>query len=76
MKLKSARLYPINLSAQGLPTNLCKNMTPDGKFQIVRVLKAGGPEEGDFEILYEGDEHGANDFSQKQVAKDFPGLLP
>lgn len=75
MKLESAPLYPITLAANGLPTNLCKNRTPDGRFQVARVLSPGGPQEGDFEVLYEGDEEGADEFARKQVAQDFPGLL-
>lgn len=75
MKLKSAPLFPISLSANGLPTSLCKNKTPDGRFQIARVLRPGGPQEGEFEVLYEGDEPGADSFARKQIADDFPGVV-
>jgi hypothetical protein len=68
-KLNSVPLYPINLSAGGIPVNLCKNKTPEGKFQIARVLKPGGPQEGEFEVLYEGDESGADAFARQQVVR-------
>jgi hypothetical protein len=54
MKLDSAPLYPINMSAHGIPTNLVKNLTPAGKWQVAHVLAPGGPKEGEFEILWEG----------------------
>lgn len=75
-KLKSVPLYPVNLSAGGIPTNLVKNRTPDGKFQIARVLKPGGPQEGEFEVLWESDsESEAESFARTQVEKDSPGML-
>jgi len=75
-KLKSVPLYPVNLSAGGIPTNLVKNRTPEGKFQIARVVKAGGPQDGDFVVLWEGDsESEAESFARTQVEKDSPGML-
>jgi hypothetical protein len=75
-KLNSVPLYPTNLSANGIPVNLCKNRTPEGKFQIARVLKPGGPQEGEFEVLWEGDsEWKADAFSKQQIERDFPGLM-
>jgi hypothetical protein len=75
-KLRSVPLYPVNLSVGGVPANLCKNKTPDGKFQIAKVLKSGGPQEGDFEVLWEGDsEFEAEEFARKEAEKLFPGLL-
>jgi hypothetical protein len=75
-KLKSIPLYPVNLSVGGIPANLVKNRTPEGKFQIARVLKPGGPQEGDFEVLWEGDsESEAESFARTQVEKDSPGML-
>lgn len=75
-KLQSAPLYPVTLSVGGVPANLCKNKTPEGKFQIARVLKPGGPQEGDFEVLWEGDsEEEAENFARKEAEKEFPGLL-
>jgi len=69
-------LYPVNLSVGGIPANLVKNRTPDGRFQIAKVLKPGGPREGDFEVLWEGDsETEAEAFARTQVERDFPGLL-
>jgi hypothetical protein len=74
-KLRSAPLYPVNLSVGGIPANLCKNKTPEGKFQIARVLKPGGPQEGEFELLWEGDsEIDADNFAKSEAEKDFPGL--
>lgn len=56
--------------------NLVKNKTPEGKFQIARVLAPGGPQEGEFEVLWNGDsEAEADAFSRQQVEKDFPGLM-
>jgi hypothetical protein len=75
-KLRSVPLYPVNLSVGGIPANLCKNKTPDGKFQIARILKPGGPQEGEFEILWEGDsEKEAENFARIEAEKEFPGLL-
>ena len=75
-KLSSAPLYPVNLLVGGIPANLCKNKTPDGKFQIARVLKPGGPQEGDFEVLWEGNsESEAEEFARIEAEKEFPGLL-
>jgi hypothetical protein len=75
-KLRSAPLYPVNLSVGGIPANLCKNKTPEGRFQIARVLKPGGPQEGEFEVLWEGDsESGAEEFARIEAEKAFPGLL-
>jgi hypothetical protein len=73
-KLNSLPLYPVTLTGGGIPVNLCKNKTPDGTFQIARVLKPGGPLEGDFKILYEGDEAGADAFARQQVDSEYPGL--
>jgi hypothetical protein len=63
-KLSSVPLYPSGLTAGGIPVNLCKNTTPEGKFQIARVLQPGGPLEGEFEVLYEGHESGADEFAR------------
>jgi hypothetical protein len=75
-KLDSSPLYPVNLSVGGVPVNLVKNKTPHGVFQIARVLKSGGPREGDFAILWEGEnESQADAFARTQVEIDSPGLL-
>jgi hypothetical protein len=75
-KLRSVPLYPVSLFVGGIPANLCKNKTPDGKFQIARVLKPGGPQEGEFEVLWEGDsESEAEAFARIEAEKEFPGLL-
>jgi len=75
-KLRSSPLYPVTLSVRGIPANLVKNKTPDGRFQIARVLQPGGPLEGDFEVLWEGDsEAEAEEFARTQVEKDSPGIL-
>ena len=75
-KLNSTPGFPINITANGIPVNLCKNRTPEGKLQIARVLKPGGPQEGEFEVLWEGDsEWEANAFSTQQIERDFPGLM-
>ncbi len=75
-KLESSPLYPVNLSVGGIPVNLVKNRTPQGRFQIAKVLKPGGPHEGDFVVLWEGDSEGeAEAFARTQVERDSPGLL-
>lgn len=75
-KLRSTPLYPVNLSVGGIPANLVKNKTPEGRFQIARTLKPGGPQEGDFEVLWEGDsEAEAETFARAQVERDSPGTL-
>lgn len=67
-KLKSQPLFPVTLTANGVPVNLCKNRTPEGKFQIARILKPGGPQEGEFEVLWEGDsELEADAFARSQI---------
>jgi len=48
MKLRSQPLYPISFS---VVHNLVLNLTPEGQFQAVRVLKPGLPKEGDFEVV-------------------------
>jgi hypothetical protein len=75
-KLSSAPLYPVNLSVGGIPANLVKNRTPEGKFQIAKVLKSGGPRKGEFELLWEGEsEEEAEAFARTQAEKEFPGIL-
>lgn len=75
-KLRSVPLYPVTLLLGGIPANLCKNKTPGGKFQIAKVLKPGGPQEGEFEVLWEGDsESEAEEFARIEAEKAFPGLL-
>ncbi|MFY9911064.1 MAG: hypothetical protein WCF22_22290 [Candidatus Sulfotelmatobacter sp.] len=75
-KLESSPLYPVNLSVGGVPVNLVKNKTPQGRFQIARVLKTGSPREADFVVLWEGEsESQADAFARTQVERDSPGLL-
>jgi hypothetical protein len=52
-KIRSQPLYPISFSVRH---NLTLNLTPEGQFQAVRVLKPGLPDEGEFEVLFEGSE--------------------
>jgi hypothetical protein len=55
-KLRSQPYFPENLfDHQGIPINMCLNKTPEGKFQIARVLQPGGPQEGEFDVIWEGD---------------------
>lgn len=75
MKIRSAPLFPVNKFANGIPTNFSLNMTPEGQFQAVRVLKPGLPDEGDFEILFEGTQEACEAFIRAQIHKEFPGLL-
>jgi hypothetical protein len=75
-KLRSVPLFPITLGGGGIPVNLCLNKRPEGKFQIAKVLKPGGPQEGEFELLKEfDDEYSAREYARSQVRKDFPGLI-
>ena len=75
MKLDSAPLWPHAFNASGIPTNLLLNKTLDGEYQVARVLKPGGPTEGDFEILHRSQsEEECLTFLRAQVKKDFPGL--
>ena len=48
MKLRSQPLYPISFS---VVHNLVLNLTPEGQFQAVRVVRPGKPDQGDFEVL-------------------------
>ena len=75
MKLQSVAPYPINVLANGFPTNFVRNLTPDGKYQIARILKPGGADEAESEILFEGSQDEAEAFLRAQIEKDFPGLL-
>lgn len=65
--LRSVPLFPINLVAGGL-VNLVLNKTPEGKYEIARVLKPGGPLEGDSHVLGEfDDEDSARNFARNLV---------
>jgi hypothetical protein len=77
MKLDSAPLFPTSLvGPQGIPTNLVLNKTSDGQYQVARVLKPGGPKEGEFEVLFTSlSVQECKDFARAQVGKDMPGLL-
>lgn len=75
-KLRATPWYPVNLSVGGIPVNLVKNRTPEGKFQIAKILSPGGPQDGEFEVLWEGDsEPEAEAFAVTQIEKESPGLL-
>ena len=75
-KLTSAPLYPVTLTGGGIPINLVLNKTPEGKFQIAKVNKPGGPQEGDFDVLQEfEDEYSAREYARSRVHQDFPGLI-
>ena len=75
MKLESAPLYPVIVSAKGIPTNLVRNLTPSGKWQIARVVVPGGPAESDFDLLFEGSQQECERFLRERVDKEFPGLI-
>ena len=75
MKLQSVPPYPITVLVKAIPTNLARNLTPEGRYQIVRVLKPGAPTEGDFEILFQGSKRECEDFLRRQVQKEFPGSV-
>jgi hypothetical protein len=75
VKLKSVPPYPSNIAANGIPTNLVWNLTPEGTFQIARVLVPGGAAENDFELLFEGSKEQCDVFLHQQIEKDFPGLM-
>jgi hypothetical protein len=74
VKLKSIPPYPSNISANGIPTNLVWNVTPEGTFQIARVLRGGGAE-SDHELLFEGSKEDCQAFLDRQIERDFPGLM-
>ena len=63
-KLRSVPLYPTGLVTKNPGANLILNKTPEGDFQIARVLKPGGPQEGEFEVLYTGDEQSVIAFAR------------
>ena len=77
MKLVSAPPYPEQVYANNFPTNLVRNQTPSGEWQIVRVRVpiAGGPAENDFELLFEGSREQCEGFLHQQIGQDFPGLV-
>jgi len=70
MKLESVSPYPVNVVANGRPTNLVHNVTRSGSHQIARVLC-----EGDFELLFEGTHDDSYQFLRNQIENDYPGLL-
>ncbi len=75
MKLESKATYPVHKTANGIPTNMVLNQTPAGMFQIARVLRGGGADEADFEVLFEGTREDCENFWREQVRKGFPGLI-
>lgn len=75
MKLESAPLYPVNISANGIPVGLVKNLTPHGKYQIARVRIPGGANESDHELLFEGSHQACEQFLSREIERRFPGLL-
>jgi hypothetical protein len=48
----------LSVTGGDILVNLCGNKTPDGVFQIARILSLGGSLEDEFEILFEADEEG------------------
>jgi len=44
------------------------NLTPEGQFQAVRVVRPGKPDEGDFEVLFEGSKEKCLAFLRKLVS--------
>jgi hypothetical protein len=67
MKLRSLPLYPVSFSVLH---NLTLNLTPEGQFQAVRVLKPGKPDEGEFEVLHEGSQADCVTYMRDLVAKE------
>ena len=63
MTLRSQPLYPISFS---VVHNLV--LTPEGQFQAVRVVRPGKPDEGDFEVLFEGSKEKCLAFLRKLVS--------
>ena len=74
-KLDSVPLFPKSLLFKGgMPTGHYMK-TPDGKFQVARVVKGGGASEADYEVLFTGpDEKSARDFLDDLVRKGLNGL--
>ena len=75
MKLQSVPPFPSNVVANRIPTNFVRNVTPDGKYQIARVLTGGGPAENDFELLFEGGQADGEQFLSDIIDREFPGLM-
>ncbi len=76
-KLRSVEPYPINVKVNGVPTNLLRNITPEGRHQIARVagLSADDPAERGCRLLFEGSVPECEAFLRRQIEKDFPELL-
>ncbi len=76
-RLRSIEPYPINVKINGIGTNLVRNITPEGKHQIARVLgpSANNPSEHDCKVLFEGSIPQCEAFLRTQIEKDFLGLL-
>jgi hypothetical protein len=75
MQLESRSPYPMHRCPNGIPTNLYKNLTPTGRWQVARVLTGGGAS-ADYEILFNtASEEECDRFLYEQIEKDYPGLL-
>lgn len=73
MKLQSqVPKYPSSVVANGVFTNFVRNLTPDGVYQIARILDANARE---YEVLFEGSQPDGEQFLRDLVEKEFPGLM-
>jgi hypothetical protein len=68
MKLQSqVPQYPSSVVANGIFTNFVRNLTPDGKYQIAKVLNADGRE---YEVLFEGSQPEGEQFLRDLVDRE------
>jgi hypothetical protein len=67
MKLRSLSPWP---KSYDWLHGLTLNRTPEGQFQAVRVLKPGKPEEGEFEVMFEGTHDDCRAYLRNVVRQD------
>jgi hypothetical protein len=67
MKLRSLSPWP---KSYDWLHNLTLNLTPEGKFQAIRVLTPGHLEDGKFEVMFEGSQDECVAYMKNVVKRD------
>jgi hypothetical protein len=67
MKLRSLSSWP---KSYDWLHNLTLNLTPEGKFQAIRILTPGQLEDGKFEVMYEGSQDECVAYMKDVVKQD------
>lgn len=69
-KLESAHGYPTKVMHNGVTTKFVRNVTPDGVYQIAEIIGAG-----DYLLLFSGKRDDGEEFLQRKIEKEYPGLM-